>query len=95
MLSLAIYVMDGSDSNLEFHFIKHGNQNFVKKMPFHSVKVWVHELGMVVVFLEDLKRKKQVKLICPCMKMKDDLVFDRGFKIGGLALQIKEDIVKK
>jgi hypothetical protein len=29
------------------------------------------------------------------MKMKDDLVFDRGFKIGGLALQIKEDIVKK
>jgi hypothetical protein len=31
-----------------------------KKRPIHSIKVWAHELGMVVVFLEDLRRKKQV-----------------------------------
>jgi len=58
MSSWAIDVMKSLDNNLKFHFIKNGNHNSIKKMPIHSIKIWGHDLGMVVVSLEDLRRKK-------------------------------------
>jgi hypothetical protein len=95
LTSWVIYIVKSQESSLEFHFIKNGNHDYVKKMPIHSIKVWVHELGMVVVFLEDLRRKKQVGLVYPCIKMYNDLIFYRGFKIGGLASQTTKDITEQ
>jgi hypothetical protein len=30
----------------------------IERMPIHSIKVLGHELGMMAVFLEDLRKKK-------------------------------------
>jgi hypothetical protein len=87
--------MKSLDNNLEFHFIKNGNHNSTKKMPVHSIKIWGHELGMAAISFEDMRRKKQVKHVCLGMKMNDDIIVDRGFKIGGIVLRTTKDVIKK
>jgi hypothetical protein len=49
---------------IEFHFIKNGNQDLVKKMPIQDLKTWVHDLDMVVVMLEDPRKKKLTSFFC-------------------------------
>jgi hypothetical protein len=75
LTSYVICIVESQDSSLEFHFIKNGNHDYVKKWLSTQSRFGCMELGMVVVFLEDLKRKKEVELICPCIKMNDDLIF--------------------
>ncbi len=41
------------DTFIEFHFIKNENQDLVKKMPIQDMKVWAHDLDMVVIMLKD------------------------------------------
>jgi hypothetical protein len=48
--------MLAQESLMEFHF-KNNNEDFVKKMPIHALKVWVHKLVMVVFTLENSRKK--------------------------------------
>jgi hypothetical protein len=42
---------------IEFHFIKNGNQDSMKKRPIHDLKVWTHDLNMIVIMLKDPWKK--------------------------------------
>jgi hypothetical protein len=48
--------MPAQESLMEFHF-KNNNEDFVKKMPIHTLKVWVHKLMMVVFILKKSRKK--------------------------------------
>jgi hypothetical protein len=45
------------DTFIKFHFIKNGNQDSMKKMLIHDMKVWAHDLDVVVFMLEDPRKK--------------------------------------
>jgi hypothetical protein len=38
-------------------------------MPIHALKVWVHELTMVVLMLKDSRKKEVVGLVYPIDKI--------------------------
>jgi hypothetical protein len=52
-----VRLMLGHKTLIEFDFNKNKNKDFVKKMPIHTFKVWVHDLTMVVVMFKDLRKK--------------------------------------
>jgi hypothetical protein len=53
VLAWGARLMLGHNILIKFDFIKNKNKDFVKKMPIHALKVWAHELTMVIVMLED------------------------------------------
>jgi hypothetical protein len=47
----AARLLNQLDIFIKFHLIKNGNQDSMKKMHVHDMKVWAHELDMVVFML--------------------------------------------
>ncbi len=95
MSSWVIYVVESFNSNLEFHFIENGNQVSIKKKAYplnQGLGAWIGDGGGVPW---RPKEEEASPCICPCMKMNNNLIFDQGFKICGLASQIAKDIIEK
>lgn len=60
------------DTFIEFHFIENGNQDSVKKMPIHDLKVWAHDLDMVVVMLKHPQKKQLVDFVYLINQINDE-----------------------
>jgi len=60
----ATRLLNQLDTFIEFHFIKNGNQDLVKKMPIHDMKVWAHDLDMVILMFEDQSKKQLASFVC-------------------------------
>ncbi len=45
----------------------------MKKMPIQDLKVWAHDVNMVVVMLKDPRKKKLSNVICSINRIKDEL----------------------
>jgi hypothetical protein len=60
------------DIFIEFHFIKNGNSNLVKKMPIQDLKAWAHDLDMVVVMLEDSQKEQLMGLVCSINRISNE-----------------------
>jgi len=52
-----VRLMPTHESLIEFQFIKNDNEDSIKKEAIHPLKVWVHELAMVIFMVKDLKKK--------------------------------------
>lgn len=64
-------------------------------MPIHALKVWVHELVMVIFMLEDSKKKQVVGSVCPIDKISDELFrtnVEKGFQFKELKNKIVQNI---
>jgi hypothetical protein len=55
-LAWGAWPMLAQESLMEFH-IKNNNEDFIKKMPIHALKVWVHKLVMVIFMLKNSRKK--------------------------------------
>jgi hypothetical protein len=55
--SWVVRLLNQLDTFIKFHFIKNGNQDSMKEMPIHDMKVWARDLDMVVFMLEDPRKK--------------------------------------
>jgi hypothetical protein len=49
-------------------------------MPIHTLKIWAHKFGKVVLMLEDSCKKKEVHFIYPIDKINDELALTRVAK---------------
>ncbi len=87
--------MLGHNILIKFDFIKNKNKDFVKKMPIHALKVWAHELTMVIVMLEDPHTKQVVGLVYSINKINYELSqtsVDKGFKFKDMKAKIAQDV---
>jgi len=90
-----VRLMPATKYSIEFHFIKNDNKDLVKKMLIHTLKVWVHELAMVVLMLEDLIKKWVVAFVCLIDKISDELSLtsaNKGFRLKELKDKIAQDV---
>lgn len=80
--SWATRFLNQLDTFNKFHLIKNGNQDSMKKMPVHDMKVWVHDLDMIVLMLEDPRKKQLASLVYSINRIDDELaptLVKRGF----------------
>ncbi len=61
------------DTFNKFHFFKNGNQDSMKKMPVYDMKVWAHDLDMIVLMLEDPRKKQLAGLVYSINRINDEL----------------------
>jgi hypothetical protein len=90
-----VRLMPATKYSIKFHFIKNDNKDLVKKMLIHTLKVWVHELAMVVLMLEDLIKKWVVAFVCLIDKISDELSLtsaNKGFRLKELKDKIAQDV---
>lgn len=72
-----VRLMPSQESLIEFHFMKNDNEDSIKKMPIHALKVWVHKLTTVVFMFENPRRKHVVGLVCLIDKINDGFSLTR------------------
>jgi hypothetical protein len=87
--------MHAQEFLMEFHFIKNDHEDFVKEIPIHALKVWVHELMMVIFMLEDLGKKLVVDLICLIDRISNELSLNnakKGFQFKELKDKTAQNI---
>jgi hypothetical protein len=64
-------------------------------MPIHALKVWVHELAMVVFMLKDPRKKEVVGLVYRINKIGNQFSLTnakKGFKFKGLKDKTTQDV---
>ncbi len=71
--SWAARFLNQLDTFNKFHLIKNGNQDLMKKMPVHDMKVWAHDLDMIVLMLEDPRNKQLASLVYSINRINDEL----------------------
>ncbi len=65
-------------------------------MPIHDMKVWAHDLDMVVLMLEDLRKKQLAGLICSINQISNELapmLIEEGFVINTMEEKTAHDII--
>jgi hypothetical protein len=67
----AIRLVENKDSPFKFHFVKNGMKVTMRKMPIHGMVSWAPSLNEMILFFEDLCKKKKVGLVCPMNKIDD------------------------
>jgi hypothetical protein len=68
----------------------------MKKMPIQNLKVWVHDLDMVIVMLENPWKKQLVGFICSINKINDEFTsmsIKKGFFVKNMEDKILHNIV--
>ncbi len=56
----ATRLLNQVDTFIEFHFIKNGNHDSMKKMPIQDLKAWAHDLNMVIVMVIVIATEKAI-----------------------------------
>jgi len=80
---LGLKLMLAYESSIEFHFINNDNEDSVKKIPIHMLKVSIHKVAMVIFMLNDPKKKQIISLIYLTNKISDELFLTsikKGFR---------------
>ncbi len=87
--------MPTQETLIKFHFINNNNEDFVKKMPIHTLKVWAHKFAMVVLMLKDPRKKQVINLIYSVDKISNEVTFtnvEKRFKFKDMKAKIVQDI---
>lgn len=87
ILAWGAKLMHGHKTLIKFDFIKNKNKDYVKKMPIHTLKIWAHELAMVIIMLEDPCMKQVVGLVYSIDIINNELSqtsADKGFKFKNM-----------
>ncbi len=56
-------------------------------MPIHSLVFYMHAFDKVIIMMEDMRKKKQIGLICLASSLNDELMpssVDKGLKFKGI-----------
>jgi hypothetical protein len=91
-------LLNQADTFIEFHFIKNGNQDSMKKMPIQDLKAWAHDLNMVVIMLEDPWKKQLASLVYSINRISDELALtsiEKGFFVKNMKDETLHNIVIK
>jgi hypothetical protein len=86
------------DTFIEFHFIKNGNQDSMKKMPIYDLKVWTHDSNTIVIMLKDPWKMQLVGLIYSINWINNELVptlVEKGFLVKNMKEKTLHDDVAK
>jgi hypothetical protein len=70
----------------------------VKKMPIPDLKVWAHDLDIVIVMLEDPRKKQLTGLVCSIYKISDEstlTLVEKGFFVKNMKDNTSHDIIVK
>ncbi len=84
------------DTFIEFHLIKNRNKDSVKKMPIHNWKVWAHDLNMVVIMLEDPRKKQLVGLVYSINQISNEFTptsIEKGFVVKNMKDKTSHNII--
>jgi hypothetical protein len=68
----------------------------MKKMPIHDMKVWVHDLDMVIFMLEDPWKKQLASFVCSTNQISDELapmLINKGFIVSTMKDKTLHDLV--
>jgi hypothetical protein len=64
-------------------------------MPIHALNVWAHKLAMVIIMLEDPRKKHVVGLVYSIDKINNELSqtsVDKGFKFKDMKAKTAQDV---
>jgi hypothetical protein len=70
----------------------------VKKMPIQDLKVWAHDLDMVIVMLEDPRKKQLASLVWSINKISNELTLtsiEKGFFVKNMKDNISHNVIIK
>lgn len=68
----------------------------MKKMHIHDMKVWAHDLDMVILILEDPQKKQLASFVSSIKKINDELVpmsVKKGFIVNTMEENTSHDII--
>ncbi len=94
----ATRLLNEPNTFIEFHFIKNGNQDLMQKMPIYDLKVWVHDLNVIVIMWKDARKKQFVGLVCLIDQINDELVptlVEKGFFMKNMKDKTLHDVIIK